>query len=117
MQSTVARITPSSSAPSAVGGVVVKGPSGAEETLPADAVIMGVGVGPATEYLRASAGIDVDRSGAVQVDELLRVKGQDGSVYAIGDIAMYPQPGTGELRRIEHWNVSTFSFAHARRRT
>jgi hypothetical protein len=26
--------------------------------------------------------------------------------HYIGDIAMYPQPGTGEMRRIEHWNVS-----------
>ncbi|KIP10452.1 hypothetical protein PHLGIDRAFT_33845 [Phlebiopsis gigantea 11061_1 CR5-6] len=106
MQSSVARITPSSSTPSAVGSVVVKGPSGVEETLLADALIMGVGAAPATEYLRASEGIDVDRSGAVQVDEFLRVKGLEGSVYAIGDIALYPQPGTGELRRIEHWNVA-----------
>ena len=107
MQSSVAKIAPASSSSSAVGSVFVKGPSGTEVELPADVVVMGVGVAPATEYLRANEGTQglVDRTGAVQVDELLRVQGLDGSVYAIGDIALYPQPGTGELRRIEHWNV------------
>ena len=110
MQSSVSKITPSSSSPSSVGSVFVKGPSGQETELPADVVVMGVGVAPATEYLKASEGTKnlVDKSGAIQVDDYLRVKGLDGSVYAIGDIAMYPQPGTGELRRIEHWNVRRF---------
>lgn len=89
MQSQVSKIVPSTSSPSDVGTVVVKGPSGAEEELPADVVIMGVGVAPATEYLKASEGFKdlVDKSGAIAVDELLRVKGLDGSVYAVGKCA------------------------------
>lgn len=107
MQSSVSKIIPSSGSSSNVGAVFVKAKSGQETELQADVVIMGVGVGPATEYLRASEGTKdlVDRTGAIQVDEYLRVKGLDGNVYAIGDIALYPQPGTGEMRRIEHWNV------------
>ncbi|KAI0073872.1 hypothetical protein K474DRAFT_1666080 [Panus rudis PR-1116 ss-1] len=108
MKSKVSKIVPSSSDPSKAGAVVVALPSGEELTLQADAVIMGVGVGPATEFLKQSKGFSelVDKSGAIEVDEYLRVKGLGGDVYAIGDIALYPQPGTGELRRIEHWNVA-----------
>ncbi|KAI0346178.1 hypothetical protein BDW22DRAFT_1352201 [Trametopsis cervina] len=107
MQSSVGKLLPSASSASTVGAVIVKPQSGEEITLPADLVIMGVGVAPATEFLKASKGFEdiVDKTGAVQVDEFLRVKGLEG-VYAIGDIAKYPQPGTGELRRIEHWNVA-----------
>ena len=129
MRSGVSKIIPSTSSPSDAGAVVVKNQSGEEETLEADVVIMGVGVAPATEYLKRSEGFTdlIDKSGAVHVDEYLRVKGLDGSVFAIGksrqlcfsissahvspgDIAMYPQPGTGEPRRIEHWNVSPRSY-------
>jgi len=107
VQSSVSKLLPAASSPSSVGSVLIKSQEGAETTLEADVVIMGVGVAPATEYLKASKGFEgvVDRSGAVHVDEFLRVKGLEG-VYAVGDIAMYPQPGTGEMRRIEHWNVA-----------
>ncbi|KAH9902894.1 hypothetical protein C8Q73DRAFT_635454 [Cubamyces lactineus] len=107
MQSKVEKIIPSESDPSQAGAVVVTSSTGQRTTLPADVVVMGVGVAPATEYLKSSKGFEqvVDKGGAVHVDEYLRVKGID-NVYAIGDIAMYPQPGTGELRRIEHWNVA-----------
>lgn len=106
MRSKVDKIVPSSSDPNKASAVVVVEESGERVTLEADAVIMGVGVAPATEYLKQSKGFEqvVDKTGAVTVDELLRVKGVE-NVFAIGDIALYPQPGTGELRRIEHWNV------------
>lgn len=47
---------------------------------------MGVGVAPATEYLKNSKGFEqvVDKIGAVQVDEYLKVKGLS-DVYAIGE--------------------------------
>ena len=108
MQSKVSKIVPSATDPDKAGSVVVAHPSGEEVELQADIVVMGVGVAPATEFLKNSKGFEqlVDRTGAITVDEYLRVKGLDGSVYAIGDIASYPQHGTGELRRIEHWNVS-----------
>ncbi|KAI0349718.1 hypothetical protein OH77DRAFT_1431756 [Trametes cingulata] len=107
MESKVEKIVPSESDPSLAGAVVVTSSTGQTTTLPADVVVMGVGVAPATEYLKSSKGFEqvVDKSGAVHVDEYLRVKGFN-DIYAIGDIAMYPQPGTGEPRRIEHWNVA-----------
>ena len=85
MQSKVDKIIPSESDSSRAGAVVVQGSDGKNTTLQADVVIMGVGVAPATEYLKNSKGFEqvVDKGGAVHVDEYLRVKGID-DVYAIG---------------------------------
>jgi NADPH-dependent 2,4-dienoyl-CoA reductase/sulfur reductase-like enzyme len=68
---------------------------------------MGVGVAPATQFLKGS-GIELERDGAVKVDKFLRVRsGKDTkNIYAIGDIAMYPQQQSDEDVRIEHWNVA-----------
>ncbi|KAH9989006.1 hypothetical protein BJV77DRAFT_1018930 [Russula vinacea] len=74
------------------------------EILSADLIVMGVGVRPATDYLKAS-GWELEKDGSVKVDELLRVPGR-ADVYAIGDIATYPQLPGGTYRRIEHWNVA-----------
>lgn len=74
--------------PSHVGGVVLK--SG--ETLPADVVVLGVGAKPDTSLL-SEAGTTLEKDGSVAVDERLKVKGAPkgkGEVYAIGDIATYP---------------------------
>lgn len=81
MSSKVDKIVPQEGNPNLAGGVVVNG-----VTLPADFVIMGVGVAPATEFLKGS-GIPLERDGAVKVDEYLRVKGLPAGVqdvYAIG---------------------------------
>ena len=85
MQSKVEKIIPSDSDSSLAGSVVVTSSSGESTTLQADVVVMGVGVGPATEFLRNSKGFEqaVDRTGAVQVDEFIKVKGLV-NVYAIG---------------------------------
>ncbi|KAI0067379.1 flavoprotein [Artomyces pyxidatus] len=74
------------------------------EVLPADAIVMGVGVRPATDYLKNS-GWQLEKDGGIKVDEYLRVPGIQ-NVYAIGDIATYPQLATGGFKRIEHWNVA-----------
>ena len=79
------------------------------EVLSADLVVMGVGVRPATDYLKAS-GWELEKDGSVKVDELLRVPGH-ADVYAIGDIATYPQLPSGTYRRIEHWNVGENTLA------
>jgi Pyridine nucleotide-disulphide oxidoreductase len=121
MASKVETIVPLEDNPTLAGGVVVNG-----TTLPADFVIMGVGVAPATEYLRGS-GIQIEKDGGVKVDQYLRVQsGPDtNDVYAIGvylsyflplsktlmlrhtgDIAIYPQIAGGHTR-IEHWNVNS----------
>ncbi|EGN99078.1 hypothetical protein SERLA73DRAFT_181877 [Serpula lacrymans var. lacrymans S7.3] len=99
MNSKVDKIVPLETDSSQAGGVVVNG-----ETIPADFVIMGVGVAPATEFLKQS-GFELESDGGLKVDEYLQVKGFDG-IYAIGDVAVYPQHKTGESRRIEHWNVA-----------
>ena len=104
MQSKVNQILPSESDEATVGAVVVE-EQGQTVKLEADVVIMGVGVAPATGFLKES-GFQLERDGGVLVDEYLRVKGQE-NVYAIGDIAVFPQTETSEPRRIEHWNVAS----------
>ncbi|KAJ7352440.1 hypothetical protein DFH08DRAFT_858938 [Mycena albidolilacea] len=99
MQTKIEKIVPKEGDETLAGGVVVNG-----ETLPADFVIMGVGVAPATKFLKDS-GIPLEKDGGVKVDENLKVPGYN-DVYAVGDIAHYPQSETGEILRIEHWNVA-----------
>jgi NADPH-dependent 2,4-dienoyl-CoA reductase/sulfur reductase-like enzyme/nitrite reductase/ring-hydroxylating ferredoxin subunit len=67
--------------------------------LPADLVVVGVGVEPRVS-LAAEAGLDVDDG--VLVDSSLRTSA-DG-IYAAGDVARFPR-GDGSAR-IEHWVVA-----------
>ncbi|KAG9009413.1 hypothetical protein FRB94_012070 [Tulasnella sp. JGI-2019a] len=98
----VKEFKPSSSNPKVVGSVVLE--DGTE--LPADVVVLGVGVRPATDFLKDTKLKDAMREdGGLYVDGQLLVKGFK-DVYAIGDIAVYPQPKDGQMRRIEHWNVA-----------
>ena len=62
-----------------------------------DIVVLGVGVKPRVELAEA-AGLKVDNG--VVVDDRLRAA--DG-VYAVGDIARYPDPISGQPIRVEHW--------------
>ena len=75
--------------------------------LPADLVVLGVGVRPATDYLRGSD-LKLEKDRSVRVDAGFRVEGMEG-VYAVGDIATYPyraRKSDGQPVRIEHWNVA-----------
>jgi len=79
MKSSVEKIVASSEPESKLAtGVVVNG-----QTLAADFVVMGVGVVPATAFLKDS-GIKLEKDGGIKVDEYLRVAGLDG-VFAIGE--------------------------------
>ena len=80
MLSKVEKIIASETNPELAAGVVVNG-----NTLPADFVIMGVGVSPATQYLKGS-GVELERDGGIRVDKYMRVKsGKDTkNVFAIG---------------------------------
>ncbi len=70
------------------------------ETVPADLVIVGFGVKPATAY---AAGLDRTEDGGIVVDATLRAA--DG-LYAAGDIASVPYRGDGAAIRVEHWRVA-----------
>ena len=65
--------------------------------LPADLVVIGIGVVPRTE-LAEEAGLDVDDG--IVVDDRLRTS--DPDIWAAGDVAQYPDQNAGRVR-IEHW--------------
>ncbi|KZF24280.1 rubredoxin-NAD(+) reductase [Xylona heveae TC161] len=100
----VDKATPSSNNSKSVGAVHLKDGTDLE----ADLVVLGIGVKPATGFLKDAKEIELLKDGSLKTDESFAVTGlQD--VYAIGDIASYPYHGPGgdgELTRIEHWNVA-----------
>jgi 3-phenylpropionate/trans-cinnamate dioxygenase ferredoxin reductase subunit len=69
--------------------------------------IVGIGVVPNVE-LAQDAGAEVDNG--IVVDERFRTSLAD--VYAIGDVARYPDPTSGRLRRIEHWSSANAQGGH-----
>jgi len=62
------------------------------------AVVIGVGVRPAVEYL---AGSGLAETGAVPVDARQATSAE--GIFAAGDIALAKDPERGPPRRIEHW--------------
>jgi NADPH-dependent 2,4-dienoyl-CoA reductase/sulfur reductase-like enzyme/nitrite reductase/ring-hydroxylating ferredoxin subunit len=71
------------------------------KTLPAQAVVLGVGVRPATDFLKEA--FTLEKDGGLAVDEFLQAA---DNVYAAGDIARFPLAPSGQPTRIEHWRVA-----------
>ncbi len=70
--------------------------------LPADVVVVGVGVRPATDWL-AGSGVAVDDGVVCDAGCATNIAG----VVAVGDVARCPNPFTGRSGRIEHWSNAT----------
>ncbi|MDT7842990.1 NAD(P)/FAD-dependent oxidoreductase [Streptomyces justiciae] len=70
--------------------------------LPADIVVVGVGVRPNTDWL-AGSGVQVDDGVVCDSGCATGVPG----VVAVGDVARCPHPFTGRHARIEHWSNAT----------
>ncbi|GAA5190374.1 FAD-dependent oxidoreductase [Rugosimonospora acidiphila] len=78
--------------------------------IPADVVVVAVGVVPATDWL---AGSGVELENGVVCDETLAVRGVD-DVVAAGDVARWPHPALGGgLLRLEHWTNAAEQAAAA----
>ena len=78
MSASVDSAEPSASSPTKVGSIKLKD----GKYIPADVVIVAVGIGPATEFLKES-GFNLEKDGSLKVDKWLRVVGLPG-VYATG---------------------------------
>lgn len=78
--------------------------------LPADLVVLGVGVRPATEFLAEA--FEVDKDGGLTVDAHLQAA---ENVYVAGDVARFPLMGGPEQHRIEHWRLAQQQGACAAR--
>jgi NADPH-dependent 2,4-dienoyl-CoA reductase/sulfur reductase-like enzyme/nitrite reductase/ring-hydroxylating ferredoxin subunit len=71
------------------------------ERIAADFVIVGIGAAPRLDLAR-SAGFAMDHG--VVVDSAMRTSAP--GIFAAGDIALFPDPATGEPVWIEHWVVA-----------
>ncbi len=63
------------------------------ETIPADIVILSIGVRPETTLAKA-AGLKIGETGGIWVDEYFETSAKD--IYAVGDAVEFPHPLTGK---------------------
>ncbi len=75
--------------------------------IPADVVVVGIGVAPATGWLTGS-GLTLDDG--IVVDDRLRAA---PGVVAVGDLARWPSGRFGSLMRVEHWENAIQTGEHA----
>jgi NADPH-dependent 2,4-dienoyl-CoA reductase/sulfur reductase-like enzyme len=77
--------------------------------LPAELVIVGIGVAPATAWLEGS---ELQLDNGIVLDETLRAA---PDVWAAGDVARWMSPDFDRLLRLEHWTNAADMGAHAMR--
>jgi NADPH-dependent 2,4-dienoyl-CoA reductase/sulfur reductase-like enzyme len=70
------------------------------QTIPADLVVVGIGIEPATDNFQS---LQLDSDGSVRVDDHLQ---STTGVFAAGDIARFPDPHSDRQIRIEHWRLA-----------
>ena len=71
-----------------------------DSVLEADLVVVGIGVRPATDFI---VGVERQADGSLVVDATMKVT---DDLYAVGDLARFPDWRTGKLIRVEHWRVA-----------
>ncbi|MCD0450954.1 FAD-dependent oxidoreductase [Actinocorallia sp. API 0066] len=81
------------------GGVALVG----GEFLPADAVVVGIGVRPSLEWLGGALELDA-RLGGIVVDGSMRTSRP--GIVAVGDCAAWWSGRYGRRMRVEHWDVA-----------
>jgi NADPH-dependent 2,4-dienoyl-CoA reductase/sulfur reductase-like enzyme len=89
-----------------VGGVVDAVLLDGGEVLPADVVVVAIGVRPATGWL-ADSGLGID-NGVVCNASLAAAPG----VWAVGDVARWPHPPHAASGRVEHWTNAVEQAGH-----
>lgn len=110
LSSQIERALPSKNDPLSVGKVELKNGT----ILETDLIILGIGVDPATSFLKNNSQIKLHGNGYIITDENFAVPDLPG-VYAVGDIAKYPYQGPigpqnesneGRFIHAGHWNVA-----------
>ncbi|HEX9683801.1 MAG TPA: FAD-dependent oxidoreductase [Acidimicrobiales bacterium] len=89
-----------------VSGVEITRPDMSTEVVPAGVVVIGIGAVPNTSWLEGS-GLTIDDG--VRCDDALRAA---PGVWAVGDVARWPNPLFGEEMRVEHWTNAVESALH-----
>ncbi|EXC20301.1 putative monodehydroascorbate reductase, cytoplasmic isoform 2 [Morus notabilis] len=76
--------------------------------LPADMVVVGIGIRPNTSLFEGQLTLE---KGGIKVNG--KMQSSNSSVYAVGDVAAFPVKLFGEIRRLEHVDSARKSARHA----
>ncbi|KAF3444644.1 hypothetical protein FNV43_RR14337 [Rhamnella rubrinervis] len=76
--------------------------------LPADMVVVGIGIRPNTSLFEGQLTLE---KGGIKVNG--KLQSSNSSVYAVGDVAAFPVKLFGETRRLEHVDSARKSARHA----
>ncbi|XP_050382097.1 monodehydroascorbate reductase 4, peroxisomal [Argentina anserina] len=77
-------------------------------SLPADMVVVGIGIRPNTSLFEGQLTLE---KGGIKVNG--KMQSSNGSVYAVGDVAAFPVKLFGDSRRLEHVDSARKTARHA----